>query len=350
MTQPEKIILAKFHKKWYIGSNTLFIQIIFRKLKVKVSEMKKMLLMIINPRSGRNKLNDDLLEATNIFGVHGYGITVLNTTKSGDATEYAREFGENYDIIVCRGGDGTFCEMLNGIMELKKKPKVGFIPAGTTNDIANTLGLPTKPRKAAQLIVKESALPNDIGRFNGRYFTYVASFGAFTECAYAAPQKLKNRIGRLAYFYEAAKEIKDIHPVPMRVTVDDKTLEGDFVFGSISNSYTVGKIIHLSEKEVCLNDGKFEVFLAGNPGSARAWADTLTSVVKKDFDERYIHLLKGSHIEIEVLDGSKLPWTLDGEYGGDDGKVVIDVINKAFDMFRPPLLNEMESSETADVR
>ena len=136
----------------------------------------------------------------------------------------------------------------------------------------------------------------------------------------------------------------------MRVTVDDKTLEGDFVFGSISNSYTVGKIIHLSEKEVCLNDGKFEVFLAGNPGSARAWADTLTSVVKKDFDERYIHLLKGSHIEIEVLDGSKLPWTLDGEYGGDDGKVVIDVINKAFDMFRPPLLNEMESSETADVR
>ena len=311
--------------------------------------MKKMILLIINPRSGRNKINDDLLEATNVFGMHGYGITVLNTTKAGDATEYAREFGEKYDIVVCRGGDGTFCEMLNGIMTLEKKPKIGFIPAGTTNDIANTLGLPAKPRKAAKLIVSESALPCDIGKFNGRYFTYVASFGAFTECSYAAPQSLKNKIGRMAYFYEAAKEIKDIHPIPMRCVVDGEVIEGEFVFGSISNSYTVGKIIHLSSDEVCLNDGKFEVFLAQNPGSAKAWASTLTSVIKKDFDERYIKLLKGSHIEIKTLDGSKLPWTLDGEYGGDDNDVVIDVENCAFNMFRPPLLHEMETFKEETV-
>ena len=119
--------------------------------------MKKMLLMIINPRSGRNKINDDLLEATNIFGMEGYGITVLNTTKAGDATEYAREFGKDYDIVICRGGDGTFCEMMNGIMSLDKNPLIGYIPAGTTNDLGNTLSLPMKARKAAQLIVSEDA-------------------------------------------------------------------------------------------------------------------------------------------------------------------------------------------------
>ena len=305
--------------------------------------MKKMLLMIINPRSGRNKINDDLLEATNIFGMEGYGITVLNTTKAGDATEYAREFGKDYDIVICRGGDGTFCEMMNGIMTLDKKPLIGYIPAGTTNDLGNTLGLPMKARKAAQLIVNEDALPYDIGRFNGKYFTYVASFGALTECSYAAPQSLKNKIGRFAYFYEAAKEIKDIHPIPIRCEVDGQVFEDEFIFGSISNTYTVGKVIHLNRDKVCLNDGEFEVLLAKNPGSVKGWAELGASVLKKDFDERYVKFVSGKHIEIKTLDGSPLPWTLDGEYGGDDNEVVIDVHKHAFNLFRPPLIQEMES-------
>lgn len=304
-----------------------------------------MLLMIINPRSGRNKLRDDLLEATNVFGMHGYGITVLNTTKAGDATEYAREFGKDYDIVICRGGDGTFCEMMNGIMSLSNRPQIGYMPAGTTNDMGNTLGLPLKSGKAAQLIVKENALPCDIGEFNGRFFTYVASFGALTECSYAAPQSLKNKVGRLAYYIEGAKEIKDIHPVPMRVTVDGKVFEGDYVFGAISNSYTIAKVIKLDQNYVCLNDGKFEVLLVENPKNIKGWASTITSALKKDFDERYIKLIQGSHIELEVLDGSPLPWTLDGEYGGDDNKVVIDVHKHAYNMFRPPLVNEMVSAE-----
>ena len=293
--------------------------------------MKKMLLMIINPRSGRNKINDDLLEATNIFGMEGYGITVLNTTKAGDATTYAREFGKDYDIVICRGGDGTFCEMMNGIMALDKKPLI---------DLGNTLGLPMKARKAAQLIVSEDALPYDIGKFNGKYFTYVASFGALTECSYAAPQSLKNKIGRFAYFYEAAKEIKDIHPIPMRVVVDGQVFESEYIFGSISNSYVIAKVIHLDKNIVCLNDGKFEVLLVENPKSVKGWTSTLTSALKRDFDERYIKLIKGSHIEIETLDGSPLPWTLDGEYGGDDNKVVIDIEKHAFNMFRPVQVNE----------
>lgn len=307
--------------------------------------MKKMLLMIINPRSGRNKIRDDLLEATNVFGMHGYGITVLNTTKAGDATEYAREFGKDYDIVICRGGDGTFCEMMNGIMALENRPQIGYMPAGTTNDMGNTLGLPLKSGKAAQLIVKEKALPCDIGEFNGKFFTYVASFGALTECSYAAPQSLKNKVGRLAYYLEGAKEIKDIHPIPMRVTVDGQVFEGEYVFGAISNSYTIAKVIKLDTNYVCLNDGKFEVLLVQNPASIKGWASTITSALRRDFDERYIKLVQGSHIELKVLDGSPLPWTLDGEYGGDDNEVIIDVHKHAYKMFRPPLVNEMVSAE-----
>lgn len=312
--------------------------------------MKKKLLLIINPCSGINKINDDLMDATAVFGAHGYEITIMHTTKTGDATDYAREHGDKYDIVVCRGGDGTFCEMMNGIMELENKPDIGYMPAGTTNEIANNLGLPARlSGKAAQLIVRESALPYDLATFNGRYFTYVASFGALTECSYATPQKLKNKIGRFAYFYEAAKEFKDIHNIPIRCVVDGVEIEDEFIFGAISNSYTVGKVIHLDPEKVCLNDGEFEVILAKNPGTVKGWIDLAGSVFKKDFDERYVKYLKGKHIEIETLDGSPLPWTLDGEYGGDDSKVVIDVHKHAFRFFRPPLLNEMaEAKETAD--
>jgi YegS/Rv2252/BmrU family lipid kinase len=224
--------------------------------------MKKMLLMIINPRSGRNKINDDLLEATNIFGMEGYGITVLNTTKAGDATTYAREFGKDYDIVICRGGDGTFCEMMNGIMELENKPVIGYMPAGTTNEIANNLCLPARlSGKAAQLIVKENALPFDLATFNGRYFTYVASFGAFTKNTYSTPQKLKNRFGHAAYVATAMKEIKDIHGIRMRVEHDGGIEEGEFCFGSVSNSSSIAGMFQLREEDVRLNDGIFEVFL-----------------------------------------------------------------------------------------
>ena len=307
--------------------------------------MKKSILMIINPCSGMNKSRGGLAEATKVFESNGCDVTVLNTTKTGDATDYARIHGDKYDSVICRGGDGTFCEMMNGIMALDKKPQIGYIPAGTTNDMGNTLGLSFNPEDAAKFMVKEDALPCDIGEFNGKFFTYVASFGALTECSYAAPQSLKNKVGRLAYYLEGAKEIKDIHPIPMRVTVDGKTIEGNFVFGAISNSYTIAKVIKLDTNYVCLNDGKFEILLVDNPKTIKGWAITIISALRKKFDERYIKLIQGSHVELEVLDGSPLPWTLDGEYGGDDNKVVIDVHKHAYNMFRPRLANEDESAK-----
>lgn len=307
--------------------------------------MKKKILIINNPRSGRSKHNGKLSDTLNIFKKYGHSVTVMNTTKSGDATEYAKNFGKDYDIVVCRGGDGTFCEIMNGIMTLIKKPFIGFTPAGTTNDLANTLGLSPESQKAANLIMEEPARPCDLGVFNGRYFTYVASFGAFTKCSYATSQKLKNKIGRLAYFYEAAKEVKDIKSVPMRCTVDGKVFEGKFMFGSISNSFTVGKVIHLDENTVCLNDGKFEVLFAENPGTVKGWLKIGECILKKNLDHENIKFMQGSDIKIETLDGSKIPWTIDGEFAGNVSDVDLQVHKHAFNMYRPPLFHEKEKVE-----
>ena len=143
---------------------------------------------------------------------------------------------------------------------------------------------------------------------------------------------MKNKIGKLAYYLEATKTVKDIREIPMRFVIDGKVIEDEFVFGSISNSFTVGGIIKLSNDQVCLNDGRFEVFIVKNPGTLKNWVDVCTSVLKKDFDKRFIHLYQGSHIEVKTLDGSKLPWTLDGEYAPGVPKIEIGIEDNGIQM------------------
>jgi diacylglycerol kinase (ATP) len=296
----------------------------------------KNVMLIVNPCSGRNRTRNGLVDLVSVFGNNGYFTTVYMTRGSGDATEYALKYASNYDLIVCRGGDGTFSEMLNGLMQLESIPPIGFIPSGTTNELASTLGIPTDVRTAAGNIFGNDASFNDIGLFNNsRYFTYVASFGAFSECSYAAPQKLKNRIGRFAYFVESAKEVKDIKPIPLRVECDDFVEEGEYVIGSVSNSHSIGGIIKLDENTVDLKDGKFEVFLGKNPGSVSGWKDLLLGIAKRDFDERYLRIIKTSKVRFTPLGNDEIPWSIDGEFGGNNKKVDISVVQNAYRIFRP---------------
>lgn len=296
----------------------------------------KKVLIIVNPCSGLNKTRNAYKDIDALFRGNHYIPTVFTTTGKGHATEIALKYASDYDLIVCRGGDGTFSEMLNGLMKLKKMPPIGYIPSGTTNELAVALGISTDAKAAAEIILHHNPLSNDIGLFNGdKYFTYVASFGAFSECSYAASQKLKNRIGRFAYFYQSAKEIKDIRSIPMRVECDDFVEEGEYILGSVSNSYSIGKIIKLNENEVSLNDGMFEVFLGKKPDSLFGLKDMLVSIANKKFDERYIRIIKTNKAKFTSLNGKAIPWSLDGEFGGNNQTAEIEVIQNAYSIISP---------------
>lgn len=298
--------------------------------------MNKKALIIVNPCSGKNKTRNVYKDIDALFCRNNYTPTVMTTTRKGHASEIALEHACDYDLVVCRGGDGTFSEMLNGLMKLNEMPLIGYIPSGTTNELAVAFGISTHAKAAAETMFHSNPLPNDIGLFNGdKYFTYVASFGAFSRCSYAASQKLKNKIGRFAYFYESAKEFKDIRSIPMRVECDDFVEEGEYVIGSVSNSYSIGKIIKLDENEVCLNDGMFEVFLGKNPGSVSGWKDMLASIAKKKFDERYIRIIKTGKAKFTLLQEQAIPWSLDGEFGGNNKNVEIDVVQNAYNIISP---------------
>jgi len=295
---------------------------------------EKKAMVIVNPCAGRKKLSPQLLDIADLFSRGGLETTVYTTSARGDATVFVQKYSNKFDIVVCRGGDGTLHEVVNGIMTLDRKIPIGYVPSGTTNDLAKSLGIPNNTRRAINVVINGKPVGNDVGRFNeNKYFSYSASFGAFTNCTYETPQKLKNKLGHAAYIIEGAKTVNQIHPIRVKVSSEEFEADwDDYVFGTVANSLSLGNVIKLDKRIVDLNDGKFEVMLIKKPDSAQAWKDTIASVLSKDYDKRYIKFFQSSEIKFEFEE--ETPWTTDGEFGGLVKTVVIKNLQNAVTIFR----------------
>ena len=222
--------------------------------------MKKML-FIMNPFSGQKRANKFLPDILLLYSQAGFDVTVHMTTAQGSAREAVLRLGQGMDLVVCCGGDGTFNETVHGMLELGLTVPIGYIPAGSTNDFAASLRLSTNILQAARDILDGEPVSYDVGKFGGRYFSYVASFGAFTRASYATPQSIKNALGHTAYLLEGINELSQIRKVHIRMEMDEGVVEDDFLFGAISNSTSVGGILTLNSNQVDLGDGLFEILL-----------------------------------------------------------------------------------------
>lgn len=293
----------------------------------------KKVLLVVNPCSGKTKTRISPKEIIARFSGLGYEFTTRETTCRGDATNIVKNELQDHDLVVCCGGDGTLNETINGVMDMPKRVPIGYVPSGTTCDLASTLGIPNNVDVATDFIIKGKTNDYDIGLFNNRYFTYIATFGAFTKNSYATPQKLKNRFGHAAYVVEAMKEIKDIHGTHLRVEHDGGIIEGNFCFGSISNSSSIAGMFKLREDEVRLNDGLFEVFLIPKmsiPNLIRTILEVKAQVYNPD---RVIYL-RTSKLHI-LSPEEELSWSLDGEFGGAHKEVKVHVLKRAIDICTP---------------
>lgn len=274
--------------------------------------MKK-LLLIMNPCSGKKKANRVLADIIGIFNRAGCDVTTYMTAARGDATEVAARRAEEFDIIVCVGGDGTFNEVISGLYRVGSKTPIGYIPAGSTNDFANSLHLSKNLLKAAQDIVDGVPQKLDIGRFNDRYFSYVASFGAFTRVSYATSQSVKNMLGHLAYILGGIKELPSIRCKHLRFTLDDGTvLEDDYIFGAVSNSTSVAGILTLSPEIVDMNDGVFELLLVRKPHNLLELNDCVLALSTQDYNSPMLTFTSARRVEIDAPED--MDWTLDGEH------------------------------------
>lgn len=294
----------------------------------------KKLLLVVNPCSGRAKMRTQLLNVVSILSKGGYSVTVYPTQKQGDATVKISNIKQNeFDLIVVCGGDGTLNEVITGLMQAKVNCKLGYIPSGTLNEWSSGLNISRDIITAANDIISGKDITLDIGKFSDRYFSYTASFGAFTSASYSAPQEIKNVLGQAAYVFEGVKSLGSIKPIPLKFTFDDKVIEGDFLFGAISNSMSVGGIVKFDETVVKLNDGLFEVLLIRNPENVLKLQPLIDGILKKDLDREGMEFFHTSRITVEG--GEDVSWTLDGEYCAGREKIEISNIHNAINLIVP---------------
>ncbi len=294
----------------------------------------KKLIIIANPCSGKAKIKNDLLKIVQIFSQADYDVTVYPTKSRGDATQKAASLKEGeFDRIVICGGDGTLNEVITGVMQSNIRCTIGYIPLGTLNEWSSGLKISRNAITAASDIVTGSEIELDIGKFNNRYFSYTASFGAFTEASYSASQDIKNVLGQAAYLFEGIKSLANIKPIHLKFSCNGKEIEDDYLFGAVSNSMSVGGIVKFKDSLVKLDDGEFEVLLIKNPSSILQFQSILDGIIRKDLDRKGIEFFHTS--QITVTGGKDVAWTLDGEYAPGEDTVTLTNMHSALHLIVP---------------
>jgi YegS/Rv2252/BmrU family lipid kinase len=288
--------------------------------------MKKML-FVFNPNSGKGLIKNYLLDIVKVFTEGGYELCVYPTKSPRDGYEYVKENGSRFDVVACSGGDGTLNEVVDAALAIQPddRPPIGYIPSGSTNDFAVSLGISKNMVDAAADIVKGEPCYCDVGDFNGRTFNYVAAFGAFTNVSYATPQEMKNILGHQAYYIEAVKRITEIRPSHMRIYANDRMEEGDFIYGMVSNAKSVAGMTNLLGDNVKLNDGLFELMFIRNPRTPLDFQQLVDGFINQRIqDKDQAVCFQCSDVVVECDEG--VDWVLDGEYGGNNTRVEISVL------------------------
>ena len=291
----------------------------------------KTLSLIINPNAGTRQGRRFLPEIISVFNRAGYLCSVFVTEKRGDAVDFARDHAGAADVIVACGGDGTLNEVITGLQLGGHQTPLGYIPCGSTNDFANGLGLPVAPLMACDLIVSGQPRTLDVGLFApDRYFSYTASFGAFTSVSWSTPQNVKNVLGHAAYILEGIRSLADIHPIRMRITADGQVYEDDCIFGAICNSTSLGGVLKLEDHQVDMNDGRFEALLIPFPPDLLVLNSILNALSAHHYEDESLHFLRASSF---IFEGSPdVTWTLDGEAADGSARVEITNIHNAISL------------------
>ena len=294
----------------------------------------KNVLLIVNPRAGKTKAKTSLFDIVNILSEHDMRVTVEITRYSGHARDIARDSADDFHVIACVGGDGTLNEVIGGVIESGKNIPIGYIPAGSTNDFATTLKLSKDIKQAARDIADGIERCIDVGKFDGKYFTYIASFGAFTKSSYTAPQSMKNALGHLAYVLQGIQDIPSIRAE--RASITDRygnVYDDEFIFGAIANSTSVGGIISFKETLVSMNDGKFELILIKKPKTIAELNKIINALMTQKYECDEIIFTSVDSVNVAFM--NPVTWSLDGERADTDGTVSITNIKNAVTMILP---------------
>lgn len=297
--------------------------------------MEKKLLLILNPSAGQKKGKKHLSDIVRLYNSLGYDCITYVTGGHGDAKRHLSQNVKtgDYEHIVCVGGDGTLNETVSGLAQGGIYCPVGYIPAGSTNDYAHTLGLSTDVMQAARDAVEGVTFQFDLGRFDQRHFIYTASCGAFARASYTTNQVAKNMLGYLAYVLEGIKDIPNIKPIHIGVEMEEKTIEGDYIFCGITNTVSYGGIFKLDKERICLNDGLFEVMLVKTPANAAQLNKIIVALRNQAMPSEMIEFFTAQRMTLTT--DREIEWTLDGERGESGTRFNVENLCRRIELVLP---------------
>ncbi len=299
--------------------------------------MKK-LLYIYNPNAGRQRSREVLSTALEILSAQGFELTVFPTAGSGDAKDAAIRLASDFDRIVCCGGDGTLNEVVSGLLKLpeESRPVVGYLPMGSANDFARNLNLPKSLVDQAKLAATADGHFVDIGLSSDLPFTYVTAFGLFTEVSYATPQTMKNMLGHFAYLLEGAGSLVSVPSYHMTITADGgQHIEGDFIYGMVGNTVSVGGVMSLPKNLVKTDDGQFEILLVRKPRCIKDWQDIIQFITNLQIPRTgAVEAFNAKEISFHCEE--PVAWTVDGEFGGKRTDTVVKVLPRSIQVAYNP--------------
>ena len=273
----------------------------------------KRLLFIYNPRSGRGLFQQHLGEIIEQFTEGGYLVMSYPTRSGYDFLPLLPMYG-SVDAVCYAGGDGIMNAALNFHVKHEISLPITYMPAGTTNDFAHSVGIGTNIQESVRSVLSGGIHELDYGVLNGQAFTYVAAFGSLAEISYTTPQDVKNTLGYAAYLIEGMKRFPELKARHLKVTHDGGNFEGDFILGLVTNSNTVGGFRPMVLGDVSLTDGLLEVTLVRMPKNVTDMGAIMNALVTGETDEQNVISLKTG--KLQILSDVELSWTIDGEFGG----------------------------------
>lgn len=284
--------------------------------------------VIYNPSAGREQVKRNLVDILQILEEAGYETSAFQTKPEPfSAKKEARRAAlAGYDLIVAAGGDGTVSEVISGIAELENRPKVGIIPAGTTNDYAHALKIPRSDLLAAARIIAEGhEIPMDIGKANDTYFMNICAGGFLSDITYEVPTRLKTVFGYLAYLAKGAEKLPSVKPIHMRIEYEEGVFDGMASMYFVALTNTVGGFEPI-DPNLLLGDGKFTLFIV-KTANIFDILQILGSILRngKHINHPNVLYTHTSYVKAEARDDQRLMINLDGEYGGDEPTTFINL-------------------------
>jgi len=273
--------------------------------------------LIYNPTSGREEVRRRLPAILQRLERGGIETSCHATEGEGDATRAASEAARRgFDLVISAGGDGTLNEVVSGLSEHQKRPALGILPLGTTNDFARAHGIPRLWTDACDLIVRGYTRAVDVGRADDKYFINIAGGGSLTELTYEVPSKLKTMVGQLAYYMKGLEKITRLHPVRMKIAANgmEGAIDEELMLFLIANSNSVAGFDRLAP-DASTNDGLFDV-LALRKCNLGEFIRIATMVMRGEAVRNDPHFIYFQSDRITVESDDRVQLNLDGEFGG----------------------------------